>query len=235
MECAINKAGGRLVGTAVWSGASLRDVLNDAGIREGAVELLCKSEDGVNRGLSLQFFQNPLTLLAYEMNGETLPINYGFPLRLVVPGYYGFIWRKWLKEIIVTQEKYADPQWLESMNQVKSKKVVLSTKILKPQNNEITAKDSYSIVGVSWGGEKAISQVEVSVDQGVTWTPAKILWRQPHPYAWVVWRLLWSPPNEGTYTVTARAIDQEGRVQKDGRDDYPSGLDRLHHVKLLVR
>jgi DMSO/TMAO reductase YedYZ molybdopterin-dependent catalytic subunit len=234
MECAVNKAGGNLVGTAVWTGASLRDVLNDANIQEGAIELFCKSKDEVKRGLSLQFFQNPLTLLAYEMNGQTLPVNYGFPLRLVVPGFYGFIWRKWLKEISVTKEKYAEPQWLKSMKLVKSKKVMLSTKILKPHNNEIITKNPYAIAGVSWGGEKTIHHVEVSFDHGITWTPAKTIWRQTHSYAWVVWRFLWSPPQEGTYIITARAIDQEGRLQMNGKDDYPSGSSRLHTVTAIV-
>jgi DMSO/TMAO reductase YedYZ molybdopterin-dependent catalytic subunit len=234
MECVINKVGGSLVGTAVWSGVSLRDVLNEADIKEGSIEIFCKSLDGINRGFSLEFFQNPLTLLAYEMNGQILPIDHGFPLRLVVPGFYGFIWRKWLTELVLTKEKYADPQWLESMKLVKSKRVVLTTKILKPDNNEIINSTSYWIAGVSWGGETSISRVEVSVDNGITWNPTEIIWRHTDPYAWVVWRFLWFPPEDGSYVVTARAFDEMGRVQRDGKEDYPSGLGRLHSVKVLI-
>lgn len=235
MECVINPVGGRLVGTAVWSGVPLRDVLNEVEVKEGTVELFCKSEDGVNRGLPLDFFQNPLTLLAYEMNGQTLPVEYGFPLRLVVPGLYGFVWRKWLKELILTEVKYADPQWLKSMELVKSKKVVLTTKILKPHNDEVINSKPYFVAGVSWGGEKPIHRVDVSFDKGLTWNPAKIIWRHTHHYAWVIWRLLWVPPAEGLYVVTARAIDERGSVQIDGKDAYPSGLGRLHRVKVSVQ
>ncbi|MCW4037881.1 MAG: molybdopterin-dependent oxidoreductase [Candidatus Bathyarchaeota archaeon] len=234
MECVINKVGGSLVGTAVWSGVALRDVLNEADIKEGSIELFCKSLDGLNRGLSLEFFQNPLTLLAYEMNGQILPIDHGFPLRLVVPGFYGFIWRKWLTELILTKEKYADPQWLDSMKLIKSKRVVLTSKILKPDNNEIINSNNYWIVGVSWGGETSISRVEVSLDNGITWNPTEIIWRHTDPYAWVVWRFLWFPPKDGSYVVTARAFDEMGRVQRDGKEDYPSGLGRLHSVKVLI-
>jgi len=207
MECVINPVGGRLVGTAVWSGVPLRDVLDEAEVKDGAVDLFCKSADGVNRGLPLGFFQNPLTLLAYEMNGQRLPVECGYPLRLVVPGYYGFVWRKWLKELILKEEKYADPQWVASMKVIKSEKVMLTSKILMPKDNEVLTRKPYVVAGVSWGGEKSIRRVEVSFDKGLTWEPAEIVWRPSHPYAWVVWRLLWVPPAEGPYVVTVRAID----------------------------
>jgi DMSO/TMAO reductase YedYZ molybdopterin-dependent catalytic subunit len=234
MECVINPVGGRLVGTAVWSGVPLRDVLAEVEVKDEAVDLFCKSEDGVNRGFPLGFFQNPLTLLAYEMNGQRLPVEYGFPLRLVVPGYYGFVWRKWLKELILKEEKYADPQWVASMKLIKSEKVVLTTKILTPHDHEVLTRTPYVIAGVSWGGEKPIRRVEVSFDKGLTWEPAEIIWRPPHPYAWVVWRLLWVPPAEGPCVVTVRAINEGGSVQIDGNDAYPSGLGRLHRVNVVV-
>lgn len=234
MECVVNRVGGSLVGTAVWSGVALRDVLNEADIREGSVEVFCNSLDGLNRGFSLEFFQNPLTLLAYEMNGQLLPIDHGFPIRLVVPGFYGFIWRKWLTELVLTTEKYADPQWLESMKLVKSNKVVLTSKILKPEHNEVIDSNSYWIAGVSWGGETSIGRVEVSVDNCITWNPAEIVWRHTDPDAWVVWRFLWVPPDDGSYVVTARAFDGMGSVQRDGEEEYPSGLGRLHSVQVLI-
>ncbi len=234
MECVTNKVGGSLVGTAIWSGVPLLTVLNEADVNEEAIEIFCKSVDGVNRGFSLKFFKSPLTLLAYEMNGQTLPIDYGFPLRLVVPGFYGFVWRKWLFELILTKEKYADPKWLEAMKRVKSNEVVLTTKIMKPHNNQSINNDPCSIVGVSWGGENKISRVEVSFDNGLTWSPAEIIWRHKHSYAWIVWRYLWAHPEEGSHEVIARAIDEAGKAQINGKEDYPSGLGKLQKVEVIV-
>jgi DMSO/TMAO reductase YedYZ molybdopterin-dependent catalytic subunit len=234
MECVINPVGGRYVGTAVWSGVPLHEVLREVEVQEGAVELFCTSADGLNRGFPLTYFRSPRTLLAYEMNGQPLPLDYGFPLRLVVPGYYGFVWRKWVQELTLTEERYADPEWLKSMEAVKSEQVVLASKILRPQPQEVITRTPYAIAGVAWGGATAIQRVEVSVDGGRTWKPAEIVWRPPHPDAWVVWRMLWVPAAEGSCVMTARAIDDGGRVQLDGEDAYPSGLGRWHRVHVLV-
>jgi DMSO/TMAO reductase YedYZ molybdopterin-dependent catalytic subunit len=232
MECVINPVGGRLVGAAMWSGVSLQELFNDVDVHDNAIELFCTSSDGLNRGFPLTYFKHPLTLLAYEMNGQRLQPNYGFPLRLVVPGYYGFLWRKWLLKLTLTDKPYNDPQWLVSMKTVKSKKVLLSTKILVPQDHEHIPTTLHTILGVSWGGETAINYVEVSLDKGRSWTRAEIVWRAPHPYAWVIWKLTWAPQLNRAYTVTARAIDVAGRIQQNGVDTYPSGLGSWHHVQI---
>ena len=232
MECVINPVGGSLVGTAVWSGVSLQELLGDVDVHDNAIELFCTSCDGLNRGFPLPYVKHPLTLLAYEMNGQKLQPNYGFPLRLVVPGYYGFLWRKWLLKLTLTDEPYNDPQWLESMKTVKSKKVLLSTKILVPQDHEHIQTTPQTILGVSWGSETPINHVEVSLDEGRSWTHAQIVWRTSHPYAWVIWKLTWVPQKNRVYTLTARAIDAAGRIQHNGVDTYPSGLGSWHHIQV---
>lgn len=232
MECVINPVGGRLVGTAVWSGVPLRELLDEVDVHDKAIELFCTSGDGLNRGLPLKYFDHPLTLLAYEMNGQRLLPNYGFPLRLVVPGYYGFVWRKWLLKLTLTDEPYKDPKWLASMKALKSKKVLLSTKILAPQDQEKIQTPTHTIIGVSWGSGTPIHRVEVSLDEGQSWTDTEILWRTSHPYAWVIWKLIWEPRKHSTYTVTARAIDTTGRMQLNGVDSYPSGFGSWHQVQI---
>lgn len=232
MECVINPVGGRLIGAAMWSGVSLQELLNDVDVNDNAIELFCTSSDGLNRGFPLTHFKHPLTLLAYEMNGQRLQPNYGFPLRLVVPGYYGFLWRKWLLKLTLTDKPYNDSQWLESMKTVKSKKVLLSTKILVPQDHKHIHTPSHTILGVSWGGETPINHVEVSFNKGRSWTRAEIIWRASHPYAWVIWKLTWTPQKNRAYTVTARAIDVAGRIQQNGVDTYPSGSGSWHHVQI---
>lgn len=232
MECVINPVGGHLVGTAVWSGVPLQELLDDAAIYDTAIELLCTSADGLNRGFPLKYFKHPLTMLAYEMNGKRLLPNYGFPLRLVVPGYYGFVWRKWLLNLSLTDQPYNDPQWLASMKTVKSKRVMLSTKILIPRDNEKIQTSAHTIMGVSWGSGSPIQHVEVSLDEGQSWTSAEIIWRASHPDAWILWKLSWEPQKLQTYTVTARAIDTSGQMQLNGVDAYPSGFGAWHKVQI---
>jgi DMSO/TMAO reductase YedYZ molybdopterin-dependent catalytic subunit len=232
MECVINPVGGELVGTAVWSGVPLRELLDEVDVHDNAIELLCTSGDGLNRGFPLTYFNHPLTLLAYEMNGQRLPTNYGFPLRLVVPGYYGFVWRKWLQKLTLTVEPYNDPGWLKSMKAVKSKQVMLTTKILAPRDQEKIQSHQYIINGISWGSGTPIDSVEVSLNEGKSWTPAEVIWKASQPETWIIWKLIWEPQKNRTYTVTARAIDATGTMQLNGVDTFPSGLGSWHQVRV---
>jgi DMSO/TMAO reductase YedYZ molybdopterin-dependent catalytic subunit len=236
LECVINKVGGDLVGTATWTGVPLKEILSEVGIEAGAEELLLKNGDGLDRAYPLADFRETAALLAYEMNGKPLALDHGFPLRLVVPGTYGFKWRRWLKAMIAIKEKDADIKWHEWKNLVRLEKVALSTKIFRPHKDEIIANSPFIVAGASWGGESKIRSVEVSLDGCETWDPAKIVWRLPDSDAWVLWMFSWNPPDDGHYVVTARAIDEKGRVQiSEGKEDYPSGLGGFHKVDVLVR
>jgi DMSO/TMAO reductase YedYZ molybdopterin-dependent catalytic subunit len=234
LECVINEAGGSMVGNALWSGVALREVLDDVGVAPGSVEILFKAADGLSSSLPLDEGLMPRTLLSYEMNGRPLPIDNGFPMRLVVPGFYGFRWRKWLTRIEAIGERFTSPQYLE--NPPKAERLVLTTKLLRPRRDTVVPRGPLSVVGASWGSEAGIERVDVSVDRGVTWDRAEIVWRPPSPHAWTIWELLWEPSGSGVHTITARATDMEGRTQPvTGSEPYPSGLADLDRVKVVVR
>jgi DMSO/TMAO reductase YedYZ molybdopterin-dependent catalytic subunit len=143
LECVINEAGGSMVGTALWSGVALQEVLDDVGVVPGSVEVLFKAADGLSSSLSLDEGFRPRTLLAYEMNGRPLPIDNGFPMRLVVPGFYGFKWRKWLTGIEAIRERFTSPQYLE--NPPKAERLVLTTKLLRPRRDKLVPRGPYQL------------------------------------------------------------------------------------------
>jgi DMSO/TMAO reductase YedYZ molybdopterin-dependent catalytic subunit len=239
LECVRNEAGGDLVGTALWSGVALRDILEEVGVEPESTEVIFEGADGLftlvrANSIPLDEGLKPYTLLAYEMNGKPLPIDNGFPLRLVAPGFYGDKWRKWLTGIKVINDEFMPPQELE--NQPKAERLVLTTKLFRPLRGEVVSRGPCSIVGASWGSKTGIGHVDVSVDGGDTWDQAEVVWETPSPHAWTVWEYLWEPSKGGDYEVMGRAIDREGRTQiAVGREPYPSGLAGLDRMEIVVR
>ena len=239
LECVLNGPGGSLVGTALWSGVALRDVLEDVCAEPEATEVMFDSADGLYalaraNSIILKEAMKSNALLATEMNGRPLPVDNGFPMRLVAPGFYGDKWRKWLTGIRVINEEFLPPEELE--NPPKAERLVLTTKLLRPRRGEIVTRGPLSIVGASWGSEAGIERVDVSVDGGDTWDQAEVVWEPPNPHAWTVWEWLWEPSRVGAHEVVGRATDREGNAQVAvGREPYPSGLAGLERLEVIVR
>jgi len=230
LECVINPAGGGLVGTALWSGVSLGEVLGEVGVEPGAVDVLFRSADGLVNSLPVGECMGPGVILAYEMNGRPLPVDNGFPVRVVAPGFYGFLWRKWLTGVEAMGERFV-PTY-EHGNPPNAERLVLTTKLLRPGST--VREGPCSVVGASWGGEGGVGRVEVSVDGGVSWEGADLIWRPPTPHAWTIWEWLWEP-SVGEYVVTVRATDGEGNVQSVvGSEEDPSGLAGLDRARVTV-
>ena len=229
LECVVNPAGGGLVGTALWSGVSLGEVLAEVGVEPGAMDVLFRSADGLN-SLPVEDCFEPGMILAYGMNGGSLPVDNGFPVRVVAPGWYGFKWRKWLTGVEALGERFV-PTY-EHGNPPNAERLVLTTKLLRP--GAVVQEGPCSVVGASWGGEGGVGRVEVSVDGGVSWGIADLIWRPPTPHAWTIWEWLWEP-RVGEYVVAARAIDGEGNVQSAvASEEYPSGLAGLERTRVTV-
>jgi DMSO/TMAO reductase YedYZ molybdopterin-dependent catalytic subunit len=229
--CVSNPVSGPYIGNAKWLGASLRSLLQEAGIKAGANQLLCTSSDGFTSGTPVQIAMDGRdALLAVAMNGSPLPIEHGFPARLVIPGLYGYVSAcKWIVDIEVTtyaaNQAYWVPRGWSPQAPVKTE-----SRIDVPTGlNPIKAGQQVSIAGVAWAQHKGIEAVEVRIATG-PWQEARLA-AVPGIDCWRQWVYDW-PANiaPGTYLVEARATDKTGYTQTslqqppepNGASGYPS-------------
>ena len=221
------------VGTARWRGAPLRPLLEEAGVAGGAVEVLFTGADSGREGGIDQQFQRSLSIeevlaseaiLAYEMNGAPLPPQHGFPVRLLVPGWYGMTSVKWLARIDVLREPFTGYQQLQSyrLRQEENEEGDPLSRMLprslmappgKPEffTRERIVEDPCVLEGRAWSGHGEIVGVDVSVDGGESWEPAELGDRAGR-WAWVGWTYRWDP-EPGSYELCCRARDSAGNEQ----------------------
>jgi DMSO/TMAO reductase YedYZ molybdopterin-dependent catalytic subunit len=221
------------VGTARWRGTPLRPLLEEAGIG-GAVEVLCtgldrgieaEEEQAFQRSLSLEEALRGEVLLAYEMNGAPLPPQHGFPLRLVVPGWYGMTNVKWLEQIELVDTPFAGYQnsWSYRLRQAEDEEGVPLDRMqprslmVPPGIPEFMTRDrtvaaaEVLLQGRAWSGHAPVEQVEVSTDGGETWHAAEL---EPagEPWAWRGWSYRWNA-EPGEHVLCCRARDEAGNEQ----------------------
>jgi DMSO/TMAO reductase YedYZ molybdopterin-dependent catalytic subunit len=221
LECAENPAEAGLVSHAEWSGLSLSSLLEKA--RPGAdgrfVRLL--GADGYFRTLPLAKATHPDTLIVYRMNGEKLPVNHGFPLRAIVPGWYGMDSVKWLRAVEVTTAEAPEQEYVRRVRSLLTgtrpagpvTAMNIKSTFSRPTDGAVLTKGRRFIVrGAAWAGENLVRQVEVSYDGGTSWRTARLL-SEPRRYAWVHWSSDWTMGRAGTYDLSVRAADDKGRVQ----------------------
>lgn len=244
------------VGNAEWTGVPLAEVLNQAGIKPGAVEVVLEGADcgeikkeplspgkiSYARSLPLAKALDPDVLLAYRMNGEPLTPAHGFPLRAVVSGWYGMASVKWLTRILVTDRAFrgyfqtADYTFWETRDGLPIQLLPvgeLETKaeIARPARHEVVAAGSiYRVHGAAWTGESEVSKVEVSADGAKSWQAAQVMGPVTR-YGWRLWEYHWrTPAQPGLYTLMARATDGRGRTQPASRDPH-RGTYMISHVQ----
>jgi DMSO/TMAO reductase YedYZ molybdopterin-dependent catalytic subunit len=258
------------VGTAEWTGVSLASVLELARVRPEAVEVILEGADSGEirepprpvgairfaRSLPLQKARHPDTLLAYQMNDAELLPAHGFPLRAVVPGWYGMASIKWLSRIIVseqpfqgyyqtidyaiweTKEPAPDGTTDPLPRRTPITEMQVKATIARPVQKEmLPANKSYRVFGAAWAGEAEVTRVEVSADGGKTWAVANLAGK-PARYCWRLWEIGWQTPEQpGRYTLVARATDSKGRVQparrNANRENYM--INHLIPVEVEVR
>ena len=233
--CIGNGIGGDLIGNAQWRGIRLRDLLETAGLKEDARELVLYGADGYVDSFPVEKALHPDTRLVYEMNGDLLPEAHGYPLRAVVPGRYGIKNVKWIERIEVTSEDVRGYWGKRGWNEEGIIKV--ASRIDMPKEGDLIIGRAYEVSGIAFGGEHPITEVEVSTDGGKSWTDASI---KPtlSRYAWTLWTYIWQIQAAGEYLLAVRATDESGRIQKEGtvvsRRVFPDGADGYHKVKVKV-
>ena len=210
LECISNEVGGDLISNSLFTGVSLADLLNHAGIQSGASELIFHAADGYADTLHLAQALDPRALVVYLINGEKLPQPHGYPARLLVPGLYGMKNGKWLTGLELGPGGFTG--YWEERGWTREALVKTMTRIDTPHNNDLIAQRPSFVAGVAFAGERGIARVDVTTDGGKTWQPATL--RRPlGNLTWTLWELPWTPPASGTYILGARSVDGEGNVQ----------------------
>jgi DMSO/TMAO reductase YedYZ molybdopterin-dependent catalytic subunit len=220
--------------TAEWTGVPLRMVLEAAGLRPTAREILFVGADsGSNpeaggatmtfeRSLPVERALHPDTLLAYAMNGETLPATHGFPLRLVVPGWYGVAAVKWLMRMRVLAAPFAgffQRERYVMAHPERGEATATPLTVIPPRSVLVAPVDGARLLrgeqrlrGLAWSGQAPVERVEVSVDNGRVWRTAD--WTsEPAHYAWRAWGYGWEATSPGPVTLLSRAVDGAGHTQ----------------------
>jgi DMSO/TMAO reductase YedYZ molybdopterin-dependent catalytic subunit len=216
--CISNDVGGELIGNALWRGVRLKDLLEKAGLKPEAVDVVLRAADEYSDSLPVSKALAEANILVYEMNGEPLSISHGFPVRLIVPGIYGKKNVKWISEIEAVSYDYKG-FWQRRGWDDRAVYKTLS-RIDAPDGKVAGAT---TIAGIAFAGDRGISKVEVSVDGGNTWEQAEI---RPalSQYSWVLWHKEWNPARIGRHLLKVRATDGAGATQ-DARytPPYPNG------------
>ncbi len=228
LTCVSNPVAGPYVGNARWLGASLASLLRQAGVRSGADQLLCTSADGFTSGAPLATaLDGRDAMLAVAMNGSVLPVAHGFPVRMVIPGLYGYVSAcKWITDIEVTTFAANSAYWAQR-GWDQQAPIKTESRIDVPNGNASIRAGRNSVAGVAWAQHKGIEAVEVRVDHG-PWQSARLA-AVPDIDTWRQWAWDWDAA-PGHHLIEARATDKTGYTQTamqappepNGATGYPS-------------
>lgn len=242
--------GAGAIGHAEWTGVPVRLILEKAGLKSTAQEVLFEGADigseadhpepmSFARSLPLDKALDDDTLLATRMNGELLEPSHGFPLRLFVPGWYGVASVKWLQRIEVLAEPYRGYFQSKKYTVLRhtgrgTDRVVVGpmqvkSEIIRPHAGEVLGVGTNRLFGVAWAGPEAVARVEISTDGGSIWRQAHLIGLRG-PYSWTLWEYLWEVAEPGPYTLLARAVSTSGKIQPAEHDPLNEGY-LIHHSR----
>jgi DMSO/TMAO reductase YedYZ molybdopterin-dependent catalytic subunit len=233
LMCVSNEVGGNLTGNALWTGWPVRELLKMAGPQPGADMVLSTSSDGFTAGTPLTALTDDRNaLLAIAMNGQPLPFEHGYPVRLVVPGLYGYVsGTKWVTDLKVStfaaDQGYWVPRGWSQLGPIKTE-----SRIDVPASGARVSAGKVAVAGIAWAEHRGIKAVEVRVDNG-PWQLARLA-EEPSIDSWRQWVLLWQAPT-GSHTITVRATDSEGVTQTQTQaPPPPDGATGWHTITVNV-
>jgi DMSO/TMAO reductase YedYZ molybdopterin-dependent catalytic subunit len=233
LECISNNVGGELMSTGSFTGAPLRDVVAMASPSAQASWVVFRARDGYTESLPLSLVQSsPEILVAYDLGGSPLPMNHGYPARILIPGHYGMKGPKWLDAIELASSE-ARGFW-ETQGWDHNAVVKTTSRLDTPRDGEIIKLGSIDVGGVAFAGMRGISKVEYTTDGGATWISAPF---DPplSNLTWVLWRATWTPTAEGPYKLMVRATDGSGALQdRNSAASYPAGASGYQLIQVNV-
>jgi DMSO/TMAO reductase YedYZ molybdopterin-dependent catalytic subunit len=233
LTCVSNEIGGGLIGNARWLGVPLADVLADAGVQPGATQVVGRSVDNYTCGFPVEAaLDGRGALIAVGMNGEPLPLEHGFPARLIVPGLYGYVSAtKWLTEIELTTFEAFDHYWVSRGWAVEAP-IKTQSRIDVPRAFAELAAGRVTVAGVAWAQTRGIDRVEIQVDDG-SWQEARLA--EPlNDVTWRQWAYDWDA-TPGLHQIRVRATDGTGATQPEQRvAPIPDGATGWHQITARV-
>ena len=240
LECISNPPDGTAIGNAKWTGVQLRPLLERARVKRGARFVAMRGADGYHTVLPVDELMREENFLPYLMNGEPLPPEHGYPLRIFIPGKYGVKQPKWITEIEFADHEipgyweirgWSDKCWRKVNSGFFSPRVEGGLMSIFDRKAKVTAP--LDIYGWALAGPSGIKLVEVSADDGVTWHDAQLV-ENSSPYVWTVWKYRFAPEAAGDFMMRVRATDGVGVAQPPADPQTGSGMSGQARIALEV-
>ncbi|MGO9925082.1 MAG: molybdopterin-dependent oxidoreductase [Mycobacterium sp.] len=234
LTCVSNPVGGKLISTGIWTGYRVADLLAVAGVHADADMMLSTSIDGFTAGTPVEALTDGRdALLAVGLNGQPLPIEHGYPARLVVPGLYGYVSAtKWVVEMELTRFGKTEAYWTRQ-GWAPRGPIKTESRIDVPKGGQKVPMGAVVFGGVAWAQNRGVRLVEVRIDDG-GWQPAE-LGASYSNETWRLWSLPWQAKSPGKHTITVRATDNTGATQTaDQVGTVPDGATGWHTVDFTV-
>ena len=234
LACVSNEVGGHLVGSPLWTGVRLKDVLAECGVQPGATQIMGRSWSDFSAGFPTAWAlaEGREPMIAVGMDRAVLPAAHGFPARLIVPGLYGYVSAtKWLTQMELTTTDAQDGFWIP-LGWAKDGPILTQSRIDVPAFAARLAAGPVTVAGMAWAGDRGVAGVELRVDGGA-WQPARVS-RPLSAATWVQWSSVWAAI-PGEHVLEVRATDGMGAVQTgEITRPAPSGAHGHHKVTVLV-
>ena len=236
LMCISNGIDAGLISNAIWKGVPLRDLLERAAPLSNAARVRFYGVDNYTDTVPLEKAMEPTTLLAYRMNGVRLPHRHGYPLRAIVPGYFGEKHVKWLTRIELTDADakgfYETQGWGPDFITPTRSRIDVPDYDSRFSMSEL--QQPIEVKGIAYGGDRGISRVELSFDDGKSWRDTEIYY-PGGDLAWSLWKTEWKPETAGDYLLVVRATDGEDDLQEFEEDrGWFSGVTGLHKIVVHV-